>query len=63
MRFVRPKIIRTLKIQVIMAGNLSVVNDIKNAPNKIRILCESKAHGVEIIKTIQESKPRDILHF
>jgi hypothetical protein len=63
MRFVRPKIIGTLKIQRMMAGNLSVINDIKNAPNKIRIVCDSLEHGEEIIKILKESKPGDILHF
>ena len=63
MRFVRPKIIGTLKIQRMMAGNLSVINDIKNGPNKIRIVCESVDHGEEIIKTLKESKPGDVFHF
>ncbi len=63
MRFVRPKIIGTLKIHRMMAGNLSVINDIKNAPNKIRIICESVEHGEEIIKTLKESKPGDVFHF
>ncbi|PHR46527.1 MAG: hypothetical protein COA32_10305 [Fluviicola sp.] len=38
MRFVRPKIIGTLKVQKMMAGNWPVMNDIKNAPNKIIVL-------------------------
>lgn len=63
MRFVRPKIIGTLKIQNMMAGNLSVINDIKNAPNKIRIICESIEHGEEIIKILKESKPNDVFYF
>ena len=63
MRFVRPKIIGTLKIQNMMAGNLSVINDIKNSPNKIRIVCESIEHGEEIIKILKESKPNDVFYF
>ena len=45
MKFIRPKIIGTLKIEIMMAGNLAVKNDIKNAPNKIIIECRSKEHG------------------
>ena len=45
MRFVRPKIIGTLKVQKMMAGNWAVKNDIKNAPNKIIVQCNSIAHG------------------
>lgn len=46
-----------------MAGNLAVMNDIKNAPNKIIIQCDSKQHGEEIINRIKEAKFGDILHF
>lgn len=63
MAFVRPKIIGTLKIQKMMAGNLAVINDIKNSPNKIIIVCDSIAHGEEIIKKIKEAKFGDVLHF
>jgi hypothetical protein len=63
MRFVRPKIIGTLKVCKMMAGNLAVMNDIKNAPNKIIIQCDSKQHGEEIINQIKEAKFGDILHF
>ena len=35
----RPKIIGTLKIEKMMAGNWAVKNDIKNPPNKIIIPC------------------------
>lgn len=62
MRFVRPKIIGTLKVEKMMAGNLAVVNDIKNAPNKIIVVCESKKHGEEIIQEIKNAKFRDVLH-
>ena len=63
MKFIRPKIIGTLKIDVMMAGNLAVRNDIKNAPNKIIIVCRSHEHGEEIIKKIKESKAGEVLHF
>lgn len=46
-----------------MAGNLAVINDIKNAPNKIIIQCTSYEHGEEIIKRIKESKIGEKLHF
>jgi hypothetical protein len=63
MKLVRPKIIGTLKIEVMMAGNLAVINDIKNAPNKIIVQCRSYEHGQEIIERIKESKEGEILHF
>jgi len=63
MKLIRPKILGTLTIQTMMAGNLAVMNDIKNAPNKIIIQCRSKSHGEEIIKALKESKPGDLLHF
>ncbi|WP_089354564.1 hypothetical protein [Flavobacterium sp. ov086] len=63
MKITRPKIIGTLKIQVMMAGNLAVVNDIKNAPNKIIVQCDSYEHGQEIIEKIKTSKQGEILHF
>ncbi len=59
---VRPKIIGTLKIQKMMAGNLAVMNEIKNAPNKIIIPCRSRAHGEEIIRKITEAKYGDVIH-
>jgi hypothetical protein len=63
MRFVRTKIIGTLKIQRMMAGNWAVINDIKNAPNKIIIPCSTPEEGEEIIKQIKEAKFKDVLHF
>jgi len=63
MQLVRPKIIGTLKIQKMMAGNLAVINDIKSSPNKIIIQCRSKEHGEEIITKLKESKPGDLLQF
>ncbi len=62
MKLIRPKIIGTLKIEVMMAGNLAVKNDIKNAPNKIIVQCRSYEHGEEIITKIKEAKPGEILH-
>lgn len=62
MRFTRPKIIGTLSICRMMAGNLSVINDIENAPNKIRIVCESYEHGEELIERIKAAKPGDVLY-
>lgn len=58
----RPKIIGTLKIEKMMAGNWAVTNDIKNPPNKIIVPCRSIEHGEEIIQKIKESKPGDIIH-
>lgn len=63
MRLTRPKIIRTLKIKLMMAGNLAVMNDIKNAPNKIIIPCKSMQDGEEIIEKIKTSKPGEIIFF
>ncbi len=63
MRFIRPKIIGTLKIQKMMAGNWAVINDIKNAPNKIIIPCSTIENGEEIINEIKKAKFNDVLHF
>lgn len=63
MKFIRPKIIGTLSIKTMMAGNLAVVNDIKSTPNKIIIPCLSKEHGEGIIKVIKEAKEGKILYF
>ncbi|MDM1548949.1 hypothetical protein HX096_13935 [Empedobacter falsenii] len=46
-----------------MAGNLAVMNDIKNAPNKIIIPCKSMQDGEEIIEKIKTSKPGEIIFF
>jgi len=62
MRFTRPKIIGTLKIQEMMSGTLAVINDIKNAPNKIIVPCNSRAHGEEIITRIKNARYGDVLH-
>ena len=63
MHIIRPKIIGTLKIQKMMAGNLAVMNDIKNPPNKIIVQCRSLEHGKEIIQKIKGAKPGEIIHF
>jgi hypothetical protein len=63
MKLIRPKIIGTLTIRTMMAGNLAVMNDIKNPPNKIIIQCHSRQHGEEIIKMLKESKPGELLIF
>ncbi|MGV0978733.1 hypothetical protein [Empedobacter falsenii] len=63
MRLTRPKIIGTLKIKLMIAGNLAVMNDIKNAPNKIIIPCKSMQDGEEIIEKIKTSKPGEIIFF
>lgn len=62
MQLIRPKIIGTLRIEVMMAGNYAVVNDIKSNPNKIIIACRSKEHGEEIIKKLKEAKPGELLN-
>ena len=62
MSFKRPKIIGTMKIQRMMAGNLAVMNDIKNCPNII-VQCDIWEHGEEIIERIKNAKFGDILHF
>ena len=62
MKLIRPKIIGTLKIHKMMAGNLAVMNDIKNAPNKIIIPCKSREEGEKIIEKIKNSKPGELLY-
>lgn len=62
MRFKRPKIIGIMKVKKMMSGNLAVINDIKNAPNKIIIQCDTWDDGEEIIEKIKKAKFGDILH-
>jgi hypothetical protein len=50
-----PKVIGTLTIKQMKAGNLAVVNDIKSPPNKIIVQCSSLEHGEEIIAKIKEA--------
>lgn len=63
MRFIRPKIIGTLKIKKMMAGNWAVTNGIKNPPNKILIPCKTKEEGNDIIKKIINAKTGEELFF
>ncbi|MBP7513618.1 MAG: hypothetical protein KA791_03670 [Flavobacteriales bacterium] len=63
MQLIRPKILGTLKIEVMMAGNYAVVNDIKSTPNKIIIACRSQEHGEEIIEKLKAAKPGELLTF
>lgn len=63
MHLIRPKIIGTLKIQKMMAGNWAVMNDIKNPPNKIIVPCRSIEHGEEIMRKIKDAKPGETIHF
>lgn len=62
MQLIRPKIIGTLRIRTMMAGNYAVVNDIKSSPNKIIIPCRSIEHGQEIIKAIKETKAGETIY-
>jgi hypothetical protein len=59
MQITRPKILGTLKISRMMAGNLSVMNDIKNAPNKLIITVNSIEHGEELIAKLKAASPGD----
>ncbi|MFZ4798446.1 MAG: hypothetical protein ACOYMA_13195 [Bacteroidia bacterium] len=52
-----------MKIQVMMAGNLAVINDIKNSPNKIIITCNSIEHGGKIIDQIKKGKYEEVMQF
>lgn len=46
-----------------MYGNWAVINDIKNAPNKIIIPCDTIEKGEEIIDQIKKAQFKDVLHF
>lgn len=63
MKFTRPKLIGTLKVKVMMAGNLAIINDIKNAPNKIIIQCDSMEQGEEIIEKLKAAKFGEVINF
>ncbi|WP_143569683.1 hypothetical protein [Tenacibaculum agarivorans] len=63
MRFKRPKIIGTLRVNMMLSGDYAVINDIKNAPNKIIIPCNTIKEGENIIEEIKKAKFGDILHF
>lgn len=61
MRVIKPKILGTLKVQLMMAGNYAVMNDIKNAPNKLIIPCDSYEHGLEIIERLKSCKKGEVI--
>ena len=52
---------RNFKIERMIAGNLAVINDIKNPPNKIIITCRSKEHGNKIIELIKSARPGETI--
>jgi len=52
-----------MKIKKMKAGNYAVVNDIKNAPNKILIPCCSIEHGEQIISKIKDAEYGDVVFF
>lgn len=62
MRVTRPKILGTLKVELMMAGNYAVINGIKNAPNKLIIPCDSYEHGLEIIERLKNCKVGEVIH-
>lgn len=45
-----------------MAGNFAVMNDIKNATNKLIIPCDSYEHGLELIERLKNCKVGEIIH-
>jgi hypothetical protein len=57
----RPKILGTLKICRMMAGNLAVKNDIKNAPNKLIITVSSFEHGEELIAKLRAARAGEVI--
>jgi hypothetical protein len=61
MKFIRPKVLGELRIQTMMAGNLAVVNGIKNSTNKIVIPCRTKEEGEEIIAQIKNANIGELL--
>lgn len=62
MKIIKPKILGTLKIQLMMAGNFAVINGIKNAPNKLIIPCDNYEHGLEIIERLKNAKVGDVIY-
>lgn len=62
MRIIKPKILGTLKIQMMMAGNYAVINEIKNAPNKLIIPCESYEYGLQIIERLKNAKVCEVIY-
>lgn len=61
MQITRPKILGILKINRIMAGNLAVMNDIKNAPNKLIVTVNSYEHGEELIAKLKAARPGEVI--
>ncbi|MGI4834261.1 MAG: hypothetical protein ACRYFK_12465 [Janthinobacterium lividum] len=63
MQITRPKILETLKISRMMAGNLAVRNDIKNAPNKLIVTVSSYEHGEEqeLIAKLKAARPGEMI--
>jgi hypothetical protein len=59
MQITRPKILGTLKICRMMADNLAVRNDIKNAPNKLIVTINSIEDGEELIAKLKAAHPGD----
>ena len=57
----RPKILGTLKICRMMAGNLAVKNDIKNAPNKLIITVSSYEHCEELIAKLKADRDGEVI--
>lgn len=45
-----------------MSDNYAVMNDIKNAPNKLIILCNSYKYGIEIIERLKKCKFEEVIH-
>jgi hypothetical protein len=62
MKVVRRKILGTLQIKLMMAGNYAVVNGIKNPPNKLIIQCDSYEHGLEIIERLTEASVGEVIY-
>ncbi|MCX8533136.1 hypothetical protein [Chryseobacterium luquanense] len=62
MRIIKPKILGTLKIQMMMAGNYAVINGIKNPPNKLIIPCDRYEHGLEIIERLKNAKVGEVIY-
>lgn len=62
MRVIRPKILGTLKIRLMMAGNYAVVNGIKSSPNKLIIACDSYEQGLEITQRLNSVKAGVVIY-
>lgn len=62
MRVVKPKIMGTLKVQLMLSGTYAVMNDIKNAPNKLIIPCDNYKHGLEIIERLKKMNVGEVIY-